>query len=101
MRAAGSLVAFSTIGEFLRSGFARLGAIARKGAWKREPRHLELRETLSLGSRGFLAVVRFGRQQFLVGGTSSSLNMLAQLPEVQETRESLAPAHSRKPRTED
>jgi len=87
MRAESSLAAFTTITELLRSTLARLGGFARTRVWKRPVRRLELRETLSLGNRGFLAVVRFERQQFLVGGTNSSLAMLAQLPEIQEARE--------------
>jgi len=86
-RAVGNLAAFTAITELLRRGFAWLGVLARRGAWKRPARRLELRETLSLGNRGFLAVVAFERQQFLVGGTSTSLAMLAHLPDTQETRE--------------
>jgi hypothetical protein len=38
-------------------------------------------ETLSLGERRFLAVIEFDRQEFLVGGTGNSLELLAQLRE--------------------
>jgi flagellar biogenesis protein FliO len=92
MRAAGNPAAFAGVTELLRNGIARLAVLARKGAWKRTPRSLELGETLSLGSRGFLAVVRFERQQFLVGGTNGSLALLAQLPDAPDRRGFRAPA---------
>ncbi|HXZ39118.1 MAG TPA: flagellar biosynthetic protein FliO [Terriglobales bacterium] len=46
----------------------------------RPPRRLRLCENLQLGERRFLSVVEFGHQKFLVGGTASSLAMLAVLP---------------------
>jgi flagellar biogenesis protein FliO len=92
MSAVGNTAGFTTIADLLRNAIARLALLARRGAWKRAPRTLELRETLSLGSRGFLAVVRFERQEFLVGGTSGSLALLAQLPEVPDLRGLREPA---------
>ncbi|MGO8789065.1 MAG: flagellar biosynthetic protein FliO [Terriglobia bacterium] len=47
----------------------------------RKPRRLRVCETLSLGERRFLAVIEFDRQEFLVGGTGNSLELLAQLRE--------------------
>jgi flagellar biogenesis protein FliO len=45
-----------------------------------------LSETLSLGEKRFLAVVQFQQQEFLVGGTGSSIALLAKLngPEAPE-----------------
>jgi flagellar biogenesis protein FliO len=40
---------------------------------------LRLTETLSLGERRFLAVVEFEQQKFLIGGTASSMCLLAEL----------------------
>lgn len=40
---------------------------------------LRLTETLSLGERRFLAVVEFQQQKFLIGGTASSVCLLAEL----------------------
>jgi len=52
----------------------------KKQAWRsRLPRQLCLRETLALGERRFVAVVEFEQQKFLIGGTGSSLSMLANL----------------------
>jgi flagellar biogenesis protein FliO len=67
---------FST---FARSLFERLGAISRRMTRAREPKRLRLCETLSLGNRGYVAVVRYRHQQFLVAGTSSSIALLAEL----------------------
>lgn len=71
---------WTSISNLVRAGFARLSSISRARMWRRHPRRLCLCETLSLGNRGFLAVVRYEEQQFLVGGTNSSIAMLAQLP---------------------
>jgi flagellar biogenesis protein FliO len=51
----------------------------RRAAKARKPRRLRVCETLSLGDRRFLAVIEFDRQEFLVGGTGSSLEVLARL----------------------
>jgi len=48
---------------------------------RRAPRRLRLCESLPLGDRRFVAVVEFGRERFLVGGTPSSLVLLARLAE--------------------
>jgi len=49
--------------------------------WSARPaRQLRLRETLALGERRFLALVEVCGKRFLVGGTSSSLTLLAHLP---------------------
>jgi len=53
--------------------------LSRRDFLLRPERHLRLCETLSLGQRGFLAVVRFEEQRFLVGGTNQSLALLAEL----------------------
>lgn len=61
--------------------------------WRARPaRQLRLRETLSLGERRFLALVEVGQRSFLVGGTGSSLTLLAHLP--------LDPAHHMSPEDE-
>ena len=49
----------------------------KKRAWRSRPAQLCLRETLALGERRFVAVVEFERQRFLIGGTGSSLSVLA------------------------
>jgi flagellar biogenesis protein FliO len=50
-----------------------------RAAKTRKTRRLRVCETLSLGERRFLAVIEFDRQEFLVGGTGSSLELLARL----------------------
>jgi flagellar biogenesis protein FliO len=46
----------------------------------RGERKMRLCETLSLGERRFLALVVVERQKFLVGGSGSSIALLARLP---------------------
>lgn len=45
----------------------------------RPRRRLRLEETLSLGDRRFIALIAFEGSHFLVGGTSSTLSLLARL----------------------
>ena len=52
---------------------------SRRTVAARKPRRLRVCETLSLGERRFLAVIEFDRQEFLVGGTGNSLELLARL----------------------
>jgi flagellar biogenesis protein FliO len=47
----------------------------------RKVRRLRVCESLSLGERRFLAVVEFDHQEFLVGGSGNSLELLARLHE--------------------
>jgi len=68
--------------SILRDGMRKLvrWLATKRGAWRsRGPRQLCLRETLALGERRFVAVVEFEQQRFLIGGTGSSLSMLASL----------------------
>jgi len=74
---AASVSAAST--SAMRSLIDWLNAISRRLLPAREPRRLRLCETLSLGNRGYVAVVRYRDQQFLVGGTNHSIALLAQL----------------------
>jgi flagellar biogenesis protein FliO len=46
---------------------------------RRPARRLRLCESLPLGERRFVAVVEFENSRFLLGGTSASLVLLAQL----------------------
>jgi len=47
----------------------------------RKSRRLRVCETLSLGERRFVAIIEFDRQEFLVGGSGNSLELLARLHE--------------------
>jgi flagellar biogenesis protein FliO len=86
--------------SFARSLFERLGAISRRMMRAREPKRLRLCETLSLGNRGYVAVVRYHDQQFLVGGTNSSIALLAELssPPSIEPKDTNTPNSGEKPR---
>jgi flagellar biogenesis protein FliO len=78
-------------------------AVALKNIWQwthravkaRKTRRLRVCETLSLGERRFLAVIEFDRQEFLVGGTGSSLTLLARLQEGTAITEPSLPRESR------
>ncbi len=61
---------------------------------RRVPR-LRVCETLSLGERRFLAVIEFDRQEFLVGGSGNSLELLARLREGAVLTEPSLPQDSR------
>lgn len=69
----------NSILDLLRAGIARLVNLSGRPFWRRRPRRLRLCESLSLGSRGYLAVIRYREQQFLVGSTNSSISLLARL----------------------
>jgi flagellar biogenesis protein FliO len=86
--------------SFARSLFERLGAISRRVMRVREPKRLRLCETLSLGNRGYVAVVRYRDQQFLVGGTNNSVALLAELSSVRsiEPKATSAPNSGKDPR---
>src|SRR5581483_10243998 len=54
---------------------------------RRPARRLRLCETVSLGEKRFVAVLRFERHQFLVGGTANSIALLARLGQARCDRE--------------
>jgi flagellar biogenesis protein FliO len=66
--------------NFFRAGFGWLHRIANAKIWRRNARRLRVSETISMGNRGYLAVIQFEQQRFLVGGTTNSIALLAQLP---------------------
>lgn len=63
---------WNRVSEFFRRCLAAMPSRAEK--------RLKLCETLSLGERRFVAVVRYREQQFLVGGTGQTIALLAHLP---------------------
>jgi len=64
-------------GKWLNDVRAWWRRVRRRG--RRAPKRLRLCESLALGERRFVAVVEFERARFLVGGTPSSLSLLARL----------------------
>jgi flagellar biogenesis protein FliO len=56
---------------------ARLGFLGIRYIQRQARKKLRLRETLSLGDKRFLAVVEYRHQELLVGGTASSITVLA------------------------
>jgi flagellar biogenesis protein FliO len=78
-------------------------AVALKNLWQwvrravkpRKVRRLRVCETLSLGERRFLAVIEFDHQEFLVGGSGNSLELLERLHEGMVIAEPSLPRESR------
>ncbi len=58
---------------------SRAIANAASRVWQPRARRLRLCETVSLGNRGFIAVVQCEQEEFLVGGTAGSIALLAKL----------------------
>lgn len=65
--------------SLLRGLFEWIRTLSRRVFPAHEPRRLRLCETLSLGNRGYVAVVRYHEHRFLVGGTSGSIVLLAEI----------------------
>ncbi len=57
---------------------------------RKAPRRLRLRESLSLGEKRVVAVIQYESQQFLIGGSAHSVNLLARLGESPDFSELLA-----------
>jgi len=64
--------------QFLRGWWSRL-----LHASQRAPRQLRLAESLALGDRRFVAVIEVAEARYLVGGTPTSLVLLAELESAQ------------------
>jgi len=56
-----------------------LWRLVRRAGSKRKT--LSVRESAALGDRRFVSVVQFERLRFLIGSSSSSVTLLAQLPD--------------------
>jgi Flagellar biosynthesis protein, FliO len=78
---------WNRVGGFLRGCLAAMPRRAEK--------RLKLCETLSLGERRFVAVVRYREQQFLVGGTGQSIALLAHLPPAERDERENSDGNSR------
>ena len=70
--------AFAMACNRLRAGWRFLAG--RVGV-KRKRVTLAVRESAALGDRRFVLVIQVGRQRFLIGSSSSSVTLLAQLPD--------------------
>jgi flagellar biogenesis protein FliO len=88
-----------SIVDAFRLMLERLGAFSRQVLQRNRSRRLQLCETISLGNRGFVAVVGYQDQRFLVGGTNSSIVLLADLHGVNDCgeRESCHQGDNRQP----
>jgi len=74
----------SLFGKIL-AGAAMMFRFGQQITAGRRERKMRLCETLSLGERRFLALVLVERQKFLVGGSGSSVALLARLPSEPES----------------
>lgn len=74
-----------TVGDFRMRLLWLWGRVLRLS--RRAPRRLRLCESLPLGERRFVAVVEFDAARFLLGGTASSLVLLARLADAGDRAE--------------
>jgi flagellar biogenesis protein FliO len=79
LQASASQKAAVSILDSFRLVLQRLGTFSRQIIRRKRSRRLQLCETVSLGNRGFVAVIGYQEQRFLVGGTSTSIVLLADL----------------------
>jgi len=70
---------WAQVGKVLTAAVKHLRRLPHGVVGPRRDKRLHLRETLSLGEKRFLAVIEFQRQEFLVGGTGTSIALLARL----------------------
>jgi flagellar biogenesis protein FliO len=74
---------------------ALLSRLLSKAVARGRERQLRISETLSLGEKRFIAVVEYGRQKFLLGGTPHNISLLQRLddgagrPDAKSNRESV------------
>jgi hypothetical protein len=61
----------------LLQGIGQLNGLLRKQ--RRRPRKLQLLELQQLGEKRFVAIVRVGKQKFLIGGAATSVSLLAEI----------------------
>lgn len=79
MQLRGLSIEHPAAGELMRGIWRAIWSVPRRALTLRASRQLRLCETVSLGNRAYVAVVGYGEQRFLVGGTNHSLALLAQL----------------------
>ncbi|MGC2210585.1 MAG: flagellar biosynthetic protein FliO [Candidatus Korobacteraceae bacterium] len=61
----------------LLQGVGQLNGLLRKQ--RRQRRKLQLLELQQLGEKRFVAIVRVGKQKFLIGGAATSVSLLAEI----------------------
>lgn len=69
----------SQAGNYLLGLLVRLVALAKKIHVRQTRKRLRVCETVPLGDKRFVAVIQVDDQQFLLGGSASSISLLAQL----------------------
>lgn len=76
--------------RFMISAMRKLLDTGQSIRFKRKEKSMRLCETLALGDRRFLALVRVEGQRFLVGAAGNSVSLLARLPALPDAGEPLA-----------
>ena len=74
--ASGLKARLSLLLVLLRKAFAQFVKLLKR---KRRRRKLQLLEMQQLGEKRFVAIMRVGRQKFLIGGAASSVLLLAEI----------------------
>jgi len=77
-------------GTLLLTLLARLAAQAKKIRVRPNRKRLRVCETVPLGDKRFVAVIQVDDQQFLLGGSASSISLLAQLEKPAELAKALS-----------
>ena len=70
---------FPGVGNYLCQLLARVVAQLKKINVRQNRKRLRVCETVALGDKRFVAVIQVDDQQFLLGGSASSVSLLAQL----------------------
>lgn len=70
----------------IRRGTSAFGGWLRSLQRDKSQSRLKLRDTLSLGDRRFVALIEMESQQFLVGGSASTVTLLATLSKTKTRR---------------
>lgn len=73
------------------TNLSNLMARARGLRYPRRQRAMQLCETLPIGERRFLLLVKVEEQKFLVGAAGSSISLLAKLPPPQDSQVRMEP----------
>jgi len=79
-------IPLSAGGRWLRKGWVWFRELCRA---QRKQRSLLVKETAALGERRFVAVVQCESKRFLVGASSGSITLLAELPDADPAGEQL------------
>ncbi|MGH9396921.1 MAG: flagellar biosynthetic protein FliO [Terriglobia bacterium] len=75
--------------RFIITAIGKLMNTGQSIRFRRKEKSMRLCETLALGDRRYLAVVRVEGQRFLLGAAGNSISLLTRLPSLVDAGESL------------